>query len=39
MALLDKIHHGKISKLEVRAGLPRRILLENLLTEFGGVST
>ena len=38
MTLLDKIHNGKISKLEVRAGLPRRILLENLPTELPGVS-
>jgi len=28
MALLDQIQNGKISKLEVRAGVPRRILLE-----------
>ena len=38
MALLDKIQNGKISKLEIRAGIPRRIILENLPTECGGVS-
>jgi hypothetical protein len=39
MALLDKIQNGKISKLEIRAGIPRRIILENHAPEFGGVST
>jgi hypothetical protein len=29
MALLDKIENGKISKIEVRAGLPRRVTLED----------
>jgi hypothetical protein len=28
MALLDKIENGKITKIEVRAGLPRRATLE-----------
>ena len=28
MALLDKIADGKITKIEVRAGLPRRVTLE-----------
>jgi hypothetical protein len=35
MSLLDGIQHGKISKLEVRAGIPRRILLEKPLTGDG----
>ena len=39
MALLDKINNGKISKLEIRAGIPRRIILENVPTEFECVST
>jgi hypothetical protein len=29
MALLDKIENGKIAKIEVRAGLPRRVTLED----------
>lgn len=29
MALLDKIETGKITKIEVRAGLPRRLTLED----------
>jgi hypothetical protein len=29
IALLDKIENGKISKIEVRAGLPRRVTLES----------
>jgi hypothetical protein len=29
MALLDKIENGKISKIEVRAGLPRRATFED----------
>jgi len=33
MSLLDRIEHGKISSIEVRAGIPRRILLEKPLTE------
>ena len=28
IALLDKIENGKISRIEVRAGLPRRVTLE-----------
>jgi hypothetical protein len=35
MSLLDRIGNGKISKLEVRAGIPRRIHLEKSLTEDG----
>jgi hypothetical protein len=38
MGLLDKIHSGKISKLEIHAGIPRRVILENLATELRGVS-
>lgn len=38
MELLDKIHNGKISKLEIRAGIPRRVILENLAAELRGVS-
>ena len=33
MSLLDGIPHGKISSIEVRAGIPRRLLLERSLTE------
>jgi len=29
MALLDKIENGKITKIDVRAGLPRRVTLEH----------
>jgi hypothetical protein len=29
LALLDKIENGKITKIEVRAGLPRRVTLED----------
>jgi len=29
MALLDKIGNGKITRIEVRAGLPRRVTLED----------
>jgi hypothetical protein len=36
MALLDKIQNGRISKLEVRAGIPRRVVWENRAPEFGG---
>ena len=28
MTLLDKVENGKITKIEVRAGLPRRVTLE-----------
>jgi hypothetical protein len=36
MALLDKIQNGKISKLEIRAGIPRRVIWENRVVEAGG---
>ncbi len=39
MALLDTISQSKISELEIRAGIPRRIVLEHPSTEFVGVST
>src|ERR1700677_1980159 len=29
MALLDKIENGRITKIEVRGGLPRRVTLEH----------
>jgi hypothetical protein len=38
LALLDQINNGKISKLEVRAGIPRRIVYEHRISELGGVS-
>jgi hypothetical protein len=38
MALLDTIQDGKISKLEIRAGIPRRVVWENRATKFGGDS-
>ena len=39
MALLDAIQDGKISKIEIRAGIPRRVLWENRAAKFGGDST
>jgi hypothetical protein len=39
MALLDTIQDGKISKLAIRAGIPRRVVWEISATEFGGDST
>jgi hypothetical protein len=33
MSLLDRIRHGKISSIEVRGGIPRRVLFEKTLTE------
>jgi hypothetical protein len=36
MSLLDRIRQERISNVEVRAGIPRRIVLEKLLTEGGG---
>jgi hypothetical protein len=38
MALLDKIQNGKVSKLEIRAGIARRIVWERGPTDLGGVS-
>lgn len=38
MALLDRIQNGKISRLEVRAGIPRRVVWESSTTDFGGDS-
>jgi hypothetical protein len=35
MSLLDRIRHGKISSIEARAGIPRRIFLEKPLTRPG----
>jgi hypothetical protein len=32
LSLLDQIENGKISRIEVRAGVPRRITLEKQLT-------
>jgi hypothetical protein len=39
MALLDTIQNGKISKLEIRAGIPRRVIWESRVVEGAGVST
>jgi hypothetical protein len=39
MGLLDRIKNGKISKLEVRAGIPRRIVYEQRISDFGRVSS
>ena len=39
MALLDRIQNGKISKLEVRAGIPRRVIWEDRAAEFRVAST
>jgi len=38
MALLDTIQNGRISRLEIRAGIARRIILESRPTELGGAS-
>jgi hypothetical protein len=35
MSLLDKIGAGKISKIEVRAGIPRRVIIETRFMEAG----
>jgi hypothetical protein len=35
MSLLDRLGHGKISNIEVRAGIPRRIVFEQSFTELG----
>ena len=37
MALLDHIQDGKIARLEVRAGVPRRIVFEKRIREVAGV--
>jgi hypothetical protein len=34
MSLLDQVENGRISKIEVRAGIPRRITLEKRVKEF-----
>jgi hypothetical protein len=34
MLLLDKIEEGKISKIEIRAGLPRRVVVERSVSKF-----
>jgi hypothetical protein len=39
MVLLDMIQNGIISKLEVRAGIPRRVIWERRTEEFRVVST
>ena len=39
MTLLDTIQDGKIARLEVRAGIPRRIILERRTQEVASVST
>jgi len=38
MALLDKIEKGKITKIEVRGGLPRRVTFEARNAEAGPAS-
>jgi hypothetical protein len=38
MGHLDELRHGKIRRVEVRGGLPRRILLEQLLRPTAGLS-
>ena len=35
ISFLDRMQDGKISSIEVRAGIPRRILFEKPLTEGG----
>ncbi len=39
MALLDQIRDGRISRLEVRAGLPRRIFFEKRIQDFANPLT
>lgn len=34
MARLDEIRNGKIERIEVRGGLPRRVVFESRLSEF-----
>jgi len=34
MVVLDQITNGKVSKLEVRAGIPRKIIFEHRISEF-----
>jgi hypothetical protein len=33
MSLMDQVRNGRISKIEVRAGIPRRIILERQMKE------
>jgi len=33
MSLFDRIEDGKIAKIEIRAGIPRRITVERLVSE------
>jgi hypothetical protein len=35
MALFDDIQDGRISKIEVRAGVPRRVVFEERIANFG----
>jgi hypothetical protein len=34
MSLLDEVRNGRISKVEVRAGIPRRITFEKCVAEL-----
>ena len=36
MSLLDKMQNGRISRIEVRAGIPRKIIIESRFMEAGG---
>jgi hypothetical protein len=39
LTLLDQIENGKISRLEVRAGIPRRLVYEHRIGALGGSSS
>jgi|SRR5215471_18225970 len=38
MAVLDQINNGRISRLEVRAGVARRIVYQHRISRSGGMS-
>ena len=37
VSLLDQIGEGKISRIEIRAGLPRRVVFARLVSEYIGL--
>lgn len=38
MTVLDSIVNGKITKLEVRAGIPRRVVFEQRVSDLQGAA-
>ena len=36
ISILDNLVNGRIASIEIRAGVPRRIVLEKLASELGG---